>query len=71
MKQNILNRALFVCIIFIVVLTIGASTGSAPFITYVKSNSMEPLIKVNDAVFILPAKTLLQTSLKYSAPILK
>lgn len=53
MKKTI-YRALFGCILVIVIMTIGASSGSAPFLTYVYSNSMEPLIKVDDAFFIWP-----------------
>jgi len=56
MKKTIFNWALFGCILFIAIMIAGAGTGSAPFISYVKSNSMEPLIKVNDAIFIMPAK---------------
>jgi signal peptidase len=47
--------ALFGIILAIVMFNVGANTKGAPIITYVYSNSMEPLIKVNDAFIVWPS----------------
>jgi signal peptidase len=39
-------------------LSVGANANGAPILTYVYSNSMEPLIKVNDAFFVWPTNKL-------------
>jgi signal peptidase len=56
--KKLIYGALFGLLLTVVVLTVGANTNSAPVLTYVYSNSMEPLIKVNDAFIVLPAKQL-------------
>jgi signal peptidase len=56
--KKLIYGALFGLILTVVMLTVGANTNSAPVLTYVYSNSMEPLIKVNDAFIVLPAKQL-------------
>lgn len=42
--------------LLVTVLLMVARTSGAPILTYVYSNSMEPLIKVNDAFFVWPEK---------------
>lgn len=53
MKKSIYG-ALFGLILAIVIFSAGASTNGAPVLTYVYSNSMEPLIKVNDGFIVWP-----------------
>lgn len=55
MKKYIYG-ALIGILLAIVMLSVGADTNGAPVLTYVYSNSMEPLIKVNDVFFVWPAK---------------
>lgn len=55
--KKVTNGALIVMILLIVGLTVGAYTNGAPSLVYVYSNSMEPLIKVNDAFLIWPEKS--------------
>lgn len=56
--RKYLYGALIGIILAIVMLSVGANTNGAPVLTYVYSNSMEPLIKVNDAFLVWPAKKL-------------
>lgn len=53
--KKIIYGALFGLILVIVILSVGANTNGAPVLTYVYSNSMEPLIKVNDAFLVWPS----------------
>jgi signal peptidase len=50
--------ALLGIIFVIVILIFGANTNGASVLTYVYSNSMEPLIRVNDAFLVWPIKNL-------------
>ncbi|MFT4146152.1 MAG: signal peptidase I [Mobilitalea sp.] len=57
MKQ-LLYGALIGLILILAVISVRAKTNGAPILTYVYSNSMEPLIKVNDAFLVCPVKKL-------------
>ncbi len=54
MKKYVFG-ALFGFLLAAAMLFYGANTMGAPLLTYVYSNSMEPLIKVNDAFLVWPA----------------
>lgn len=56
--KKIIYGALIGLLIAIVMLSVEAGTSGAPILTYVYSNSMEPLIKVNDAFIVRPASKL-------------
>jgi signal peptidase I len=53
--KKIFYGALIGFITALVIISVNAETGGAPILTYVYSNSMEPLIKVNDAFIVHPA----------------
>lgn len=55
MKKYI-NGALIGLILVILIANAGGYANGAPFLAYVYSNSMDPLIKVNDAFCVLPTK---------------
>lgn len=55
--KKIINGALIGITIAICILYAGARTEGAPILTYVYSDSMEPLIKVNDAFIIWPSSS--------------
>ncbi len=57
MKKYIFG-ALFGLILAAAMMFFGANTNGAPVLTYVYSDSMEPLIKVNDAFLVWPAAQL-------------
>lgn len=44
-------------VVALVVINLGSAASGTPFLTYVYSDSMVPLIKVNDAFFIWPARS--------------
>ena len=50
--KKLIYGALIGLIFVFVIINYGASTNGAPVLTYVYSNSMEPLIKVNDAFIV-------------------
>ncbi len=52
--KKIIYGALVGFIVAIMIVSIGAKTTGAPILTYVYSDSMEPLIQVNDAFLVLP-----------------
>ncbi len=54
--KKILYGALLGLILIIFMFRLGSKTSGAPILTYVYSNSMEPLIKVNDAFVVWPTK---------------
>ncbi|NLK27861.1 MAG: signal peptidase I [Clostridiales bacterium] len=54
--KKILYGALLGLILITFLFTLGSKTSGAPILTYVYSNSMEPLIKVNDAFLVWPTK---------------
>lgn len=56
--KKILIGALFGIILAVFILSVGANTRGAPVLAYVYSNSMEPLIKVNDAFIVWPTDRL-------------
>lgn len=53
--KSIIYGALFGIVLTAVILSAGANTVGAPVLAYVYSNSMEPLIRVNDAFIVLPS----------------
>lgn len=56
--KKIIYGALFGLILAIVIVSAGANTNGAPVLVYVYSNSMEPLIRVNDAFLVWPSSRL-------------
>lgn len=54
MKKLIYGALIGILVTFLLLGT-GAFTKGAPLLTYVYSNSMEPLIKVNDGFLVIPA----------------
>lgn len=56
MIKKVIYGALLGFIFVVVLFRMGSKTSGAPILTYVYSNSMEPLIKVNDAFIVWPAK---------------
>lgn len=56
--KKLIYGALFGLLLAIVMLRVGANSNGAPVLTYVYSNSMEPVIKVNDAFIVWPASEL-------------
>lgn len=53
--KKIIIGTLIGLILVIIILTVGASTNGVPHLVYVYSNSMEPLIMVNDAFIVIPS----------------
>ncbi len=55
--KKIVYGVLIVAVTLLVLVNLGAMATGTPFLTYVYSQSMEPLVHVNDAFFVLPAKS--------------
>lgn len=53
--KKLLAGVLIGILLAIVVVTVGANTNGAPALTYVYSDSMEPLIQVNDGFLVWPS----------------
>lgn len=56
--KKIIVGTLIGLLLVIISLTVGASASGVPHLVYVYSDSMEPLIKVNDAFIVVPSKKL-------------
>lgn len=52
--KKLIYGALFGLLLAVIYIMAGAHTNGAPVLTYVYSNSMEPIIKVNDAFLVWP-----------------